>query len=286
MSIHTICLNCETRLEGPYCHECGQNADSTHRSLRELGYELAEMLTHADSKLTRTLRRLFLAPARLTTDYIAGKHASEIPPMRMFFISLLLMFTLTPPFSSVASFDAKTRTAIEKAIASIHSTAHPALAEWGRNHLSKAIENPAEVVHVMQEWAERFILLMLPITTLTLWLLFPRRKRPLYDHAIFTLHALTVATLTLTLIALTGRLLPEPVSSLLSPALLLALTIHLACHMKGFYKLPLLTTLPRMALLAITTGCAATLLLAGLGLLGLQFGAEDYGVSSVKQDDD
>ena len=88
----TPCANCETPLVGTYCHGCGQLAEDFHKSIWKLGREALESFFHLDGRLARTLPQLILRPGRLTRDYIDGKRAFQVPPLRMFLVVLLLTF--------------------------------------------------------------------------------------------------------------------------------------------------------------------------------------------------
>ena len=50
------CLNCGATTVGRFCHQCGQSARATHRSLLHLAAETVEALTHGDSRFVRTAR--------------------------------------------------------------------------------------------------------------------------------------------------------------------------------------------------------------------------------------
>lgn len=88
----TPCPNCETALQGPYCHACGQFAEQYHKSIWLLFMEVVESFTHFDGRLWRTLPNLLWRPGRLTRAYLDGKRASQVPPFRMFLIVLLIVF--------------------------------------------------------------------------------------------------------------------------------------------------------------------------------------------------
>ncbi|WP_438384032.1 DUF3667 domain-containing protein [Asaia sp. BMEF1] len=285
------CLNCDTSLLGHYCHVCGQNARTAEPSLREFCYDFFEMLTHADSKVMRTIRRLFFDPARLTRDYIKGKRASEIPPIRMFFVSLLFFFAFTSvtPFHSVIteeaaeenhfvrapagdadSLNAKLKSQIE----TVTFSGPKKVQKWLHDHLLAAVDNPDEVQHVMGEWAERIVLLLLPISAAFLWVLYAFPKPiPLYDHLIVSLHSLTVLFLVVTVAAIMDNLLPDEVMNWVTRGLALTMAVHLFSHLKGFYGRSAAGTILRMFFLALATIVACCLLTAALTIIGLQFGA-------------
>jgi hypothetical protein len=84
------CANCGTTLEGPYCHACGQNADTHHRSIGHLIWEAIEGMFHLDGRLALTLPALFLKPGGLAKDYMEGRIVRHVPPFRTFLVALLL----------------------------------------------------------------------------------------------------------------------------------------------------------------------------------------------------
>jgi hypothetical protein len=89
--VGTPCANCETPLQGTYCHVCGQLAEDFHRSTWHLLVEAIESLLHLDGRLFHTLPRLIRRPGELTRDYLAGKRAWQVQPFRMFLVILLVV---------------------------------------------------------------------------------------------------------------------------------------------------------------------------------------------------
>ena len=62
VSVATSCLNCHEPLKGRYCSACGQRHEQHIHSLREFLAEATEVITHADSRLWRTLSPLLFRP--------------------------------------------------------------------------------------------------------------------------------------------------------------------------------------------------------------------------------
>ena len=85
-----VCRNCAAPLQGEFCHVCGQSADTRHRAVGHLIWEMVETTLHLDGRLARTLPDLFLHPGRLAKDYIEGRVARHVPPLRTFLVALLL----------------------------------------------------------------------------------------------------------------------------------------------------------------------------------------------------
>ena len=93
------CLNCGEKLNGMYCHKCGQKATSASPNIWAF---LSEYANHAyiwDTKLLPTLWKLVSKPGYLTREFIAGKFVSYEHPLKMnmfllfFFITMFLIFS-------------------------------------------------------------------------------------------------------------------------------------------------------------------------------------------------
>ena len=89
----TRCHNCDAPLVGPYCAECGQRHHADlDPSLRELAHEAGEELLHWDGKLVETIKLLLLAPGRLTREYLEGRRARYLSPLRLYLTCSVLFF--------------------------------------------------------------------------------------------------------------------------------------------------------------------------------------------------
>ena len=88
---HGACENCDTSLQGHYCHTCGQSA---HNPLKHVGHaieEVFESFWHLDGRIFRTLRDL-LVPGRVALNYLRGKRVGYVQPLRLFVILTLFTF--------------------------------------------------------------------------------------------------------------------------------------------------------------------------------------------------
>ncbi len=92
VEVGTPCSNCGTPIQGAYCHSCGQLAENFHRSIGHLIVEGFESFFHWDGRLFQTLPKLALKPGLLTREYLDGKRAAQIPPLRLFLVVLLILF--------------------------------------------------------------------------------------------------------------------------------------------------------------------------------------------------
>ena len=90
--IRNPCLNCGAALSGRFCAHCGQPADVHLPSTSELIHEALEGMTHSDSRLWRTLKLLWFKPGKLTQEFVAGRRATYLPPIRLYLVLSVIFF--------------------------------------------------------------------------------------------------------------------------------------------------------------------------------------------------
>jgi hypothetical protein len=91
---HTHCENCGTKLDGPWCHKCGQHDFEFHRSFRHVFLEALETIFHFEGKFFRNMGTLLFRPGRLTADFNAGRRAAQMPPFRLYVFVSFLFFLI------------------------------------------------------------------------------------------------------------------------------------------------------------------------------------------------
>lgn len=87
------CLNCGTRLTGPFCSACGQKAH-IHRSVRAFFQDFLQSLFNFEGKIWRTLPMLAWRPGEMTRRYIAGERARFISPIALYLFTVFAMFAV------------------------------------------------------------------------------------------------------------------------------------------------------------------------------------------------
>jgi hypothetical protein len=104
----THCDNCGAALRGRFCGECGQRREPPVHSLWHFAKVATEDLTHADSRLWRTLAALLFRPGRLTAEFLAGRRARYLPPVRLYLVLSVAFFlcaSATQPELRLAQLD-------------------------------------------------------------------------------------------------------------------------------------------------------------------------------------
>lgn len=219
-----VCANCGAPLPGHYCANCGQKAEHAVHSLRHFLSEVAEDLTHADSRLWLTLEALVFKPGFLTCEFLAGRRARYLPPFRLYLVMSVLFFLVVAfntaltdngqPPETLAQAQARATSEEDKEALKAMSEKYPIFIGAGiHEHGEKACadlpyDGPwkervgpllrASCVRVVRDQHEvraeflhnlpRAIFLLLPILALLLKPLYRRPPRYLVEHLLFLLH--------------------------------------------------------------------------------------------------
>ncbi len=86
------CANCGTAADDAYCPHCGQEQHDLHRSVRSIFGEALDSLAGWDGKIPATLWRLVRHPGVLTTEFLAGRRARYLRPLRLYLTLSLVYF--------------------------------------------------------------------------------------------------------------------------------------------------------------------------------------------------
>jgi hypothetical protein len=242
-----------------------------HRSAHHLIWEALEGFFHADGRLWHTLPRLLFRPAALTRDYLAGKRASQVPPLRIFFIVLLLLFLVGESMASfdnvlIGKVDPNDIKGLDKIHVSIYKPWDDQLTLWTRTHLSLALSHPDQLVAAMGRWAHDFAFMTLPIWGFILAGIFMfRRGFVLFDHMVFSMHSLSVMGVLLMTAMVLDHVWGEK-----ALMLLWLVPVHQFVHMRGVYGTSVVGTVARIAALATVSTVAFAIMMFGLVVLGLE----------------
>jgi hypothetical protein len=209
------CHNCGAAVSGNFCASCGQETVLHVASAREFLHEFVGHYIALEGKLWKTLALLLFRPGMLTAEYIAGRRARYVQPLRIYLTLSILFFALLKygPTELIKVQPAAT-------------TAHPSLAitdkppDAGTTRLSTKLGrfNPAWEARLLQIGAmprEQALTLvrgsffgyvpyamfcLMPVLALYLKLLYLRSGRRYGEHILFALHANAFAFLLLGLI--------------------------------------------------------------------------------------
>jgi len=113
------CLNCGTTVFGKYCHVCGQENVEPKESFWHMVTHFFNDITHFDGSFFTTLKDLLFKPGFLSKEYMKGRRASYLHPVRMYVftsaIFFLLFFSLFKPVNVMVGIPGKPFDARERA---------------------------------------------------------------------------------------------------------------------------------------------------------------------------
>ncbi len=98
------CLNCNAEVQGRFCHNCGQENIEPKETVWHLISHFFQDITHFDGKFFSSLKCLITKPGFLSTEYLIGRRASYINPIRMYVFTSAIFFLI---FFSVFKIDNK-----------------------------------------------------------------------------------------------------------------------------------------------------------------------------------
>ncbi len=121
------CLNCGTIVQGKYCHVCGQENVEPKETFWGMVVHFFNDITHFDGKFFVSMKWLFLKPGFLSAEYMKGRRASYLHPIRMYVFTSALFFIIFFSLFSVKDLDIVKENAadrLENAIAVLPAEAY------------------------------------------------------------------------------------------------------------------------------------------------------------------
>ncbi len=239
-SADPVCGNCDTVLQGPYCHGCGQRRiEAADRSMRRLLGQFFGALTDFDSRFWRSIRTLMLRPGQLSLDDLEGRRQRHVSPIALFLMANLLYF-LAPAVTDFelafiehvpgtlrvqwleqdrGPLDPELRARLERQGGQFHSPWTAALVERrvADRHAAAQARDPEaryQLLDYQREYDQRrgevsrlLIVLHVPAIALMLWAFHPGARRTFAEHFVVALHLFSFLVLALELISLPSQLL-------------------------------------------------------------------------------
>lgn len=137
-----VCLNCGAALHGRFCHVCGQENIAPKESFWHLVTHFVYDIVHFDGKFFSTLKYLLFRPGFLSHEYLRGRRADYLHPIRMYVFTSAFFFlvffsfyqkdeevTIREKKDTAAAILAELKTRKEGLLKSLADTTMPALAQ-------------------------------------------------------------------------------------------------------------------------------------------------------------
>jgi hypothetical protein len=79
----TNCQNCNTKLQGKYCSNCGQSAETHKINVHYLWHDIQHGLLHLDKGILFTTKELFTRPGHSIREFLEGKRVKHFKPISL-----------------------------------------------------------------------------------------------------------------------------------------------------------------------------------------------------------
>ena len=194
-----ICCNCGTQTMGKYCHECGQDVFAgKEQPILHLFGQMLENAFSLDAKAPRTLAFLMFRPGFLSIEYRAGRINRYVHPVKLFWMSTLILFALMIYQLNVHKNIAVNKQDYKGKIIDVRFNETDTSVPSDTLHVP-VTNNDAGVKTQKQDYEQIFInflskyapyisFLFIPIFALLLALFFWRNRYYYISHLIFTVH--------------------------------------------------------------------------------------------------
>lgn len=135
---------------------------------------------------------------------------------------------------------------------------------WVRPLVEQATQNPELLTAKIQDAASKFSWLLIPLSVPFLWLLFPLRRRKLYDHTVFVTYSLSF----MMILVIVAGLLVAAGATAVAGFLFFVPPVHMYRQLKGAYQLGRFSALLRTMALVTFAFIAAGLFMTAAVALG------------------
>lgn len=95
-------------MTGPFCAQCGQPAIDYHRSFGSLLVDAADAFFNFDARFFQSFGLLLFKPWRLTNEFVEGKRARHVHPLRVYLIASVIFFLVINFLARDTHFQAQT----------------------------------------------------------------------------------------------------------------------------------------------------------------------------------
>ena len=268
------CANCGAALSGPYCPHCGQRVSHAAPTSREFLHETSEELFHWEGKIPRTAKALLFQPGRLTLDFLAGRRARWLPPLRAYLLCSLVFFVSGPLSETLA------HRSLMNASVSLKNNGQPValtpqmredIAQGlparvlGADRLIRAAETGRDFGPEIRASFPKAMFVLVPMFAVFTRLLWHRRLHRYPSHLYVALHLHAAWFLILGAVTVIAIPLPEPVADVLGATMTVYVIAYTLVALRRVFEDGWAATLAKSVALIVVY--VAVLLTVSLGLL-------------------
>lgn len=231
------CLNCNTLIQGNFCHTCGQKViEQKERTLRYFVIQFFGAAFFLENSFIKNLWRLLSTPGVMAHDFVEGRRKRWMAPFSLFLLINLIYFIVNP----LTDFNLPLHDHLRW-----HDTTYgPLAARMVEDRIQQRGITLKEYEQVFNlktvNLSKSLMVLNVPVMAALLSLVFVRKKRFFADHFIYALYLFSFFLLVSCLwIGLLNVYIwiGLPAHQLLLPLGLLVLTLYyLIFSIRRFYR--------------------------------------------------
>lgn len=291
------CANCGRAFHGRFCPDCGQDLEDVRRPFAEIARDFLGDLLAFDARTWRTLAPLLTRPGALTVDYVEGRRARYVPPLKLYVFTAFVYFTIVAiggagPFAGfvqeteggitigiggpgdrpgeVAS--AAGRDAARDAPDSLDAAVAPDLGGAIEQRAQRAARDPEAYGRAVQGTLSYAHFLLLPVLALLLKAFY--RRRYYAEHLVFGMHvhafALLPAAAIVAIVEFVPGMEPDgPAAAVMTTLWFLALGTYFFLALRRTYGGGIPGTLLRWAAIGLLYLILTATILMGVAFLTL-----------------
>lgn len=99
-----VCRNCDAALTTPFCSQCGQKA-AKRFAWRDIASESWERVRLFELSSVKTVARLVLTPGSVARDYVMGRRAAHMHPLKLLVALVAVLVLLLAANQYFATYD-------------------------------------------------------------------------------------------------------------------------------------------------------------------------------------
>ena len=173
-----ICKNCGDLFTGNFCNQCGEkDYKEQDKTVNHFINEAFHFITHFDGKFLSTFRLIFLKPGLLAIDYCSGIRKKYFSPLSMFLMGVVI-YLLAPAFTGL-------NVPLQQHKQEVYYPVVKPLIKQKLANKKITFEQLAEKYdHKSPAFAKVLLLIIIPLSALSISLLFFRDKKHFFDNLV------------------------------------------------------------------------------------------------------
>lgn len=150
------CKNCAAELNGKFCSNCGQSADTHKLNFHYMWHDIQHGLLHFDKGIFYSVKELYTRPGHSIREFLEGKRVKHFKPLSM----VIVLATIYAFLSHVLHLDHSTQISLQNNVG-------------GGN--AKGVD-PMDISKWISDHYALSRLLSIPLLAFSTWLCFKRQK--------------------------------------------------------------------------------------------------------------